>query len=79
MADLDKRTLEEMNHTFHYMESEYHRARSLVMELQKCKRYLEGETNEEEIVVLERQINETEYRLLEQLNHMDVDPEEYQK
>lgn len=79
MARLNQETLEEMNHTFHWMESQYHEARNLVMELERYKRYLEDETNEEEIELLERQIDETEKRLLEQMGHMNIDPKEYEK
>lgn len=79
MTELNQETLEEMNHTFHWMESQYHQARGLVIELQKYKRYLEDETDEEEIELLQTQINETESRLLEQLSDMNIDPEKYQK
>lgn len=79
MARLNQETLEEMNHTFHWIESQYHQARNLVMELQRYKRYLEDETNEEEIEVLQRQIDETESRLLQQMSDMNIDPDKYQK
>ena len=79
MARLNQETLQEMNHTFHWMESQYHEARNLVMELQRHKRYLKDETNEEEIELLERQIDETEKRLLEQMSDMNIDPKEYEK
>jgi len=77
--ELNQETLEEMNHTFHWLESEYHLARNLVMELQRQKRYLEDETDEEEIELLERQIRETESRLLNQLSDMGENPENYQR
>lgn len=79
MARLNQETLEEMNHTFHWMESQYHQARNLVMELQRYKRYLEDETNEEEIELLQRQIDETEKRLLEQMSDMNIDPKKYER
>lgn len=79
MARLNQETLEEMNHTFHWMESQYHQARNLVMELQRYKRYLEDETNEEEIELLQRQIDETEKRLLRQMSDMNIDPKKYER
>lgn len=79
MARLNQETLQEMNHTFHWMESDYHQARNLVMELQKYKRYLEDETNEEEIELLQRQIDETEKRLLQQMSDMNIDPKKYER
>jgi len=79
MTELNQETLEEMNHTFHWMESQYHQARNLVMELQKYKRYLEDETNEEEIELLQRQIDETEKRLLQQMSDMNIDPKKYER
>ena len=79
MARLNQETLQEMNHTFHWVESQYHEARNLVMELQRYKRYLEDETNEEEIELLQRQIDETEKRLLEQMSDMNIDPKKYER
>ena len=79
MARLNQETLEEMNHTFHWMESQYHQARNLVMELQRYKRYLEDETNEEEIELLQRQIDETEKRLLQHMSDMNIDPKKYER
>ena len=79
MARLNQETLEEMNHTFHWTESQYHQARNLVMELQRYKRYLEDETNEEEIELLQRQIDETEKRLLRQMSDMNIDPKKYER
>ena len=79
MTELNQETLEEMNHTFHWIESQYHQARNLVMELQRYKRYLEDETNEEEIELLQRQIDETEKRLLRQMSDMNIDPKKYER
>jgi hypothetical protein len=79
MARLNQETLQEMNHTFHWVESQYHEARNLVMELQRYKRYLEDETNEEEIELLQRQIDETEKRLLRQMSDMNIDPKKYER
>jgi len=79
MARLNQETLQEMNHTSHWVESQYHEARNLVMELQRYKRYLEDETNEEEIELLQRQIDETEKRLLRQMSDMNIDPKKYER
>jgi hypothetical protein len=79
MEEVNQETLSEMNHTFHHMEMEYHEARNLVLELQRKKRYLEDETNEEEIELLERQIKETQAGLLDQLPVIEESIDDYQR